>query len=447
MIKTISELGTSELSAKRVLVRVDFNVPFNSQLEITDDSRIQAALPTIRYLIENQAKVILVSHLGRPKGQVVDKLKLDPVAKHLSNLLGKTVLKFNTAIGNEVVAQTQAMKAGDVALVENIRFYPGEETNDTDFAKELSKLADLYVNDAFGAAHRAHASTQAVSSYLNPAVAGLLMHKEVEMLGSKLNDPERPFTAIIGGAKVSSKISVMKELVPKVDTIIIGGGMAYTFIKAQGGQIGQSICEDDHLDTAREILSLADQYNTAIILPKDSKVIANINIFDDCKPSDELDTEVCASNQIAEDRQGMDIGPETVKEFVTLVSQSKTILWNGPMGVFEFDSLANGTKALALALVELTAKGGTTIVGGGDSVAALEKFGIAKNQLTHVSTGGGASLEFLEGKTLPGLACLDGYSTEEEDEAPASKKSFAEELKKARHPEKDAARQKVATET
>ncbi|MBT6842829.1 MAG: phosphoglycerate kinase [Candidatus Melainabacteria bacterium] len=430
MVKTIKDLDKKELGSKRVLVRVDFNVPLRDGV-ITDDSRIVAALPSIKYLMANNAKIILVSHLGRPKGQVVEALRLNPVATRLSELLGKAVIKFDTATGAELVAKTKAMKDADVALLENIRFYPGEEANDVDFAKELSELADLYVNDAFGAAHRAHASTQAVSSYLSPAVAGLLMHKEVEMLGSKLNHPERPFTAIIGGAKVSSKISVLKKLVPKVDTIIIGGGMAFTFLKAQGGQIGQSICEDDHLDTAREILSLADQFNTAIILPTDNKTTSNENIFEKHQTSDKIETETCASNQIPQDRQGMDIGPESVKQFVKIITQSKTILWNGPMGVFEYDVLENGTKAVALALVELTSKGGTTIVGGGDSVAALEKFGISKNQLTHISTGGGASLEFLEGKTLPGLACLDGYSSSTTEEAEKPHPSFAEELKKA----------------
>lgn len=430
MVQTIKDLGKNELSSKRVLVRVDFNVPLRDGV-ITDDSRIVAALPTIKYLIANNAKVILVSHLGRPNGLVVEKLRLDPIAKKLSELLARPVIKFDTATGTDLVAKTKAMKDSEIALLENIRFYPGEEANDVDFAKELSELADLYVNDAFGAAHRAHASTQAVSNYLSPAVAGLLMYKEVEMLGSKLNHPERPFTAIIGGAKVSSKISVLKKLVPKVDTIIIGGGMAFTFLKAQGGQIGQSICEDDHLDTAREILSLADQFNTAIILPTDNKTTSAENIFEKYQTSDKIETQICASNQIPQDRQGMDIGPESVKQFVKIVTQSKTILWNGPMGVFEYDVLENGTKAVALALVELTSKGGTTIVGGGDSVAALEKFGISKNQLTHISTGGGASLEFLEGKTLPGLACLDGYSSSMTEESEKPHASFAEELKKA----------------
>lgn len=432
MVKTIAELSKKELSGKRVLVRVDFNVPLDAEAHITDDSRIVAALPTIKYLIKNEARVILVSHLGRPNGKVVEELRLDPIAQRLSELLVKPIIKLDEAVGLGVLARIKEMKNSDVLLLENIRFYPEEEKNDINFAKALAELAELYVNDAFGAAHRAHSSTEAVASYLSPAVAGLLMHKEVEMLGSKLTEPERPFVAIVGGAKVSSKISVLKNLVPKVDTIIIGGGMAFTFLKAQGGQIGQSICEDDHLDTAREILSLADQFNTAIILPKDSKTTEAVNIFDLYQSSDKFDIQVLAANKIPSDRQGMDIGPETVKEFVKLISQSKTILWNGPMGVFEYDVLANGTKAIALALVELTTKGGTTIVGGGDSVAALEKFAIGKNQLTHVSTGGGASLEFLEGKVLPGLACLDGYSQNPEKPSETkSRTSFAEELKRA----------------
>lgn len=439
MVKSIRELSKAELSGKRVLLRVDFNVPQDSQGNITDDSRIVAALPTIKYLRDNEARIILVSHLGRPDGKAVDKLRLDPIAKRLTELIGVSIIKLDEAIGVDVEAKVAALGKGGIILLENIRFYPGEEANDLEFSKQLAKLADLYVNDAFGTAHRAHASTAGVASYLSPAVAGFLMEREVKMLGDKLNEPERPFTAIIGGSKVSSKISVLKNLVPKVDTLIIGGGMAFTFLKAQGGQIGKSICEMNHLDTAREILSLADQFNTALILPEDSMVTpaedvkgAAINIFDKYQTNEEFPVQVCNSREIDPKWQGMDIGPKTIKQFTKLIEQSKTVVWNGPVGVFEYDILEDGTRAVADALVKLTAKGGTTIIGGGDSVAALEKFGMAKEKFTHVSTGGGASLEFLEGKTLPGLACLDGYNTGNEEPETKASRSFADELKKAR---------------
>ncbi len=439
MVKSIRELSKAELSGKRVLLRVDFNVPQDSQGNITDASRIVAALPTIKYLRDNEAKIVLVSHLGRPDGKAVDKLRLDPIAKRLSELIGINVIKLDQAVGADVEARVKSLDKGQIILLENIRFYPGEEENDIGFSKELAKLADLYVNDAFGTAHRAHASTAGVASYLSPAVAGFLMEKEIKMLGDKLNEPERPFTAIIGGSKVSYKISVLKNLVPKVDTLIIGGGMAFTFLKAQGGQIGKSICEMNHLDTAREILTLADQFNTALILPEDSRVTPAedasgnpINIFDKYQTNEEFAVQVCNSKEIDPKWQGMDIGPKTIKQFTKLIEQSKTVVWNGPVGVFEYDILEEGTRAIADALVTLTAKGGTTIVGGGDSVAALEKFGIEKEKLTHVSTGGGASLEFLEGKTLPGLACLDGYNAETDEPETKSNRSFAEELKKVR---------------
>lgn len=430
MVKNLSELSKAELSGKRVLMRVDFNVPLDSDLNITDDTRIQAALTSIKYCIENEAKLILTSHLGRPKGQVVDKMRLNPVAKRLSELLGKEVNKLDEAIGVSVIDTVSKMQNGDVVLLENIRFYPGEEKNDADFAKDLASCADLYINDAFGTAHRAHASTEGVSSYLSPAVAGFLMKTELDMLGSKLAEPERPFTAIIGGSKISSKINVLKNLVQNVDTLIVGGGMAFTFLKAQGASIGKSICEDDQLETAREIINLADQFNTALILPSDT-VCVNVNIFADHKTSDEFETKVIDSRNIEADWEGVDAGPDSRAQFVKLVSQSKTVIWNGPVGVFEYDLLEAGTKAVAEALVELTTKGGTTIIGGGDSVAAFEKFGIEKSKLTHVSTGGGASLEFMEGKTLPGVACLDGFVKDEEETESANKKSFADELKKA----------------
>lgn len=432
MIKSLKELGKNELSGKKVLLRVDFNVPQDSDGKITDDSRIKAALPTIKYLMENDAQTILVSHLGRPKGKVNETMRLDSVAKKLSELMKKNIIKLNEAIGTEVKSAVSEMKNGEIILLENIRFYEGEEKNDSEFSKELASIAQLYVNDAFGTAHRAHASTVGVTSYLSPAVAGFLMTKELDMLGSKLNDPEKPFTAIIGGSKISSKISVLKNLVKKVDTLIIGGGMAYTFLKAQGGQIGQSICEDDQLATAREIMSLADDFDTAVIIPEDSLCAnADLNIFDECKTEDLIEAEVLDSKAIPQSKQGLDIGPKTRETFAKLISQSRTVIWNGPVGVFEYDSFEEGTKAVAQALAELTNRAGTTIIGGGDSVAALEKFGIAKESFTHVSTGGGASLEFLEGKTLPGVACLDGFSKNDLAESQAKSSSFKDELKKA----------------
>lgn len=421
MLKTIKDLHNIE--GKKVLLRVDFNVPLDGDLNITDDSRIVAALPTIQQLMVKGAKIILVSHFGRPKAKFVDSMRLDPVARRLAELLDKPVLKLDEAIGDSVKAQINSLKPGQIALLENIRFYPGEETNDPQFAKELASLADIYVNDAFGAAHRAHASTEGVSSYLSPAVAGLLMEREVQMLGDKLNDPERPFTAIVGGSKISSKIDVLKSLVKKVDTLIVCGGMAYTFIKAQGGSIGKSICEDDQINTAREILNLADQFDTALLLPTDTVVTPavdsegnSIDIFKQYKKNDPIPSQIKESNSIPSDQQGVDIGSETIKQFSKIISQSKTIVWNGPAGVFEYNSFEQGTRALANAIVSATANGSTSIIGGGDSVAALEKFKIPKENFTHVSTGGGASLEFLEGKVLPGLACLDGYQSSESEQ-------------------------------
>lgn len=408
--RTVKDLNDKDLFGKKVLMRVDFNVPLDSELNITDDSRIKAALDTIKYLVSKQAKVILVSHLGRPKAQIVEKLRLNPVAKRLSELMGFEVIKLNDCIGEEVKSAVDNLINGQICLLENLRFYEGEEANDPDFAKELASLADLYVNDAFGAAHRAHASTVGVTSYLTPSVSGLLMAKELEMLGGKLENPERPFTAVIGGSKVSSKISVLKELVKKVDTIIICGAMAYTFFKAKGGNIGESLCEDEYLDTAREIIKLADDYDAALILPEDStcfNTTGGKNIFNDYQNSDMIERHVCGSKAIDSGFQALDIGPKAQEQFATLISQSRTVVWNGPAGVFEYDSFSHGTKAIADALVDLTKKGGTTIIGGGDSVAAIEKFAIPKANFSHVSTGGGASLEFLEGKKLPGIACLD----------------------------------------
>lgn len=413
-VKSLKNLDRSALENKRVLTRVDFNVPLDKDLNITDDSRIQAALETIRYLVNSKAKVILVSHLGRPKARPDDRLRLDPIAKHLSKLLGQEIIKLDEAIGPNVKAAIAKLTNGQACMLENIRFYEGEEKNDVDFSKQLADLADVYVNDAFGTAHRAHASTAGVASYLSPAVAGFLMEQELEMLGSKLDHPERPFTAIIGGAKISSKITVLESLVKKVDTLLIGGGMAYTFLKARGASIGKSLCEVNQIDTARDIMSLADENNVALILPEDTVCTpaidesgAAIDFFTVYNTGDKVPTKTFSSKSIDPKWQGMDIGPASAVNFIKLIGQSRTILWNGPLGVFEYDSFEHGTKVIAEALINLTQKGGTTIIGGGDSVAALEKFSMPKAEFTHVSTGGGASLEFLEGKILPGVACLD----------------------------------------
>ncbi len=410
----LGRYGVEKLKGKKVFLRLDLNVPQDVNGEVTDDSRIVASLPTIKFLKDAGAKIIIATHLGRPKAKVTEAFRLNPVAKRLSELLGAEVIKLDEAIGPKVEAAIANLRDGDLCLLENIRFYAGEEANDPEFAKELAKLADIYVNDAFGTAHRAHASTAGVAAYLRPALPGFLMEKELEMLGTKLQNPERPFTAVIGGSKISSKIIVLKELIKKVDVLIIGGGMAFTFVKAQGGKIGQSICEDDQIATAKEILEAADQQGTAIILPKDSIAVtavdnagARVDIFKTYATNAMLETKVLKTNAITDDMQAMDIGPETAKEFAKLISQSRTVLWNGPVGVFEYDSLERGTRAVAQALKELSLNGGTTIIGGGDSVAAIEKFGFEKTDFSHVSTGGGASLEFIEGKVLPGVACLD----------------------------------------
>jgi phosphoglycerate kinase len=336
----------------------------------------------------------------------------------------KPVKKLDEAIGSNVGQEIEKMQNGDIVMLENIRFYAGEEVNDPDFSKELAKLADIYVNDAFGTAHRAHASTEGVTSYLSPAVAGFLMTKELEMLGSKLANPERPFLAIIGGSKVSSKIDVLKNLVKEVDTLVIGGGMAFTFLKAQGASVGKSICEENQLDTAREIPE------DTVCTPALNDSGQELNVFDTFSIHDEINTKILSSREIPDDMQGMDIGPKTCKQYAKVISQSKTVVWNGPVGVFEYDAFEKGTREISNALVELTKNGGTTIIGGGDSAAALEKFKIDKSQLTHVSTGGGASLEFLEGKILPGVACLDGFDSSTEAPQKMKNTNFAQELKK-----------------
>ena len=392
--KTIEDV---EVKGKRVLVRVDFNVPQDETGRITDDRRIRAALPTIQYLINHGAKTILVSHLGRPKGKPEDREKftLKPVAERLSELLGKPVPLAPDCIGPEVQKMVQAMNEGDVLLLENVRFHPEEEKNDPEFAKQLAELAEVYVNDAFGTAHRAHASTEGVTKYL-PGVAGYLMQKEIEYLGGALTNPKRPFIAVLGGAKVKDKIPVIQNLVDKVDRLLIGGGMAYTFLEAQGKEIGQSLLDAESIDFCREMLAKAGD---KILLPVDV-VVADGNPFE--KGADAVQTQVVSVDAIPPDWQGVDIGAETQKRFAEAVKGAGTVVWNGPMGIFEFDRFAVGTRAMAQALAD---SGAVTIVGGGDSAAAVEQLGFAE-KMTHISTGGGASLEFLEGKVLPGVAAL-----------------------------------------
>lgn len=380
-----------DVKGKRVLVRVDFNVPLDEG-KVADDTRIRAALPTINYLREKGAKLILVTHLGRPKG-ITESLRLDPVAKRLEEL-GVSVKKLNQCIGDEVVSTVNSMKEGDVVLLENVRFYPEEEKNEPKFAEALANLADIYVNDAFGTAHRAHASTEGVARIL-PAVAGFLIEKEINFFSKVLENPERPFIAVLGGAKVSDKIGVIKNLLQKVDYLLIGGGMAYTFLKALGYEVGKSICEDDKLSLAKELINLAKEKNVDLVLPIDV-VVAD-------KFAPDANTKVVPVSQIPSDWQGLDIGPQTREIFSQKVSRAKTIVWNGPLGVFEMDAFSNGTKVVGEAIANTDA---LKVVGGGETAEAVEKFGLA-DRMTHVSTGGGASLEFLEGKVLPGVAILD----------------------------------------
>ncbi|MGF9909056.1 phosphoglycerate kinase [Brevibacillus porteri] len=381
-----------ELAGKRVFCRVDFNVPMQDGV-ITDDTRIRAAVPTIRFMMEAGAKVILASHFGRPKGQVVEEMRLTPVAAHLSSLLGKEVRKLEDCHGADVEAAVERMESGDVILLENVRFHAGEEKNDPELAKSFAALADLFVNDAFGTAHRAHASTAGIAEYI-PAVAGLLMEKEIRFMGGALSNPERPFTAIVGGAKVKDKIAVIENLLTKVDHLIIGGGMANTFLKAQGYGIGASLCEDDKLDLARTLMDQAKERGVQLLMPVDV-VVADRFAAD-------AEKQVVAIDAIPEGWMALDIGPKTVEQYHSVIVDSKTVVWNGPMGVFEMDAFAGGTIGVAKAMAACS---GTTIIGGGDSVAAVEKAGVAE-QMTHISTGGGASLEFMEGKELPGVAVL-----------------------------------------
>jgi phosphoglycerate kinase len=381
------------VAGKRVLVRCDFNVPQDADMNITDDKRIRESLPTIRHLVENNARVILCSHLGRPKGQFNDKYSLKPVAKRLSELLNMPVAMASDVIGEDAVAKADALKEGEVLLLENVRFHAEEEKNDAEFAKKLASLAELYVNDAFGTAHRAHASTAGVADYL-PAVCGFLIKKEIDIMGRALSDPKRPFVAILGGSKVSDKIGVINNLLEKVDALMIGGGMAYTFVKAMGGSIGKSLCEDDKLEYAKEMIEKAKKNNVKLLLPIDT-------VAADAFSAD-ANTQIVKTSQIPDDWMGLDIANETINEFASELKSAGTVVWNGPMGVFEMEKFANGTRSIAKAIAESDA---ISIIGGGDSAAAVEQLGYAE-KMTHISTGGGASLEFLEGLVLPGIDCL-----------------------------------------
>ncbi len=391
--KTIRDI---QVAGKRVLVRVDFNVPLDAELHITDDTRIKAAIPTIQYLLDQGAAVILMSHLGRPKGQVVDSMRLTPVAKRLSELLGRPVQMAADCVGPEVEALAKALQPGQVLLLENLRFHKEEEKNDLDFARQLASLGEIYVNDAFGTAHRAHASTEGVTHYL-PGVAGFLMEKEINFLGSALENPRRPFAAIIGGAKVSDKIAVLERLINMVDVLLIGGGMANTFLKAQGYEIGDSLFEEGKVDVARDLLTKAHQRDLKFLLPTDV-VIADRFAAD-------ATSKVVAIDQVSRGWRIMDIGPETITAFNRALEGAQTIVWNGSLGVAEMPAFARGTVALIEILAERTKDGATTIIGGGDSAAVVDQVGAA-DQMTHVSTGGGASLELLEGRVLPGVAAL-----------------------------------------
>ena len=389
--KTVQDI---DVKGKKVLLRCDFNVPQDKATgAITDDKRIVASLPTIRYLLEQNAAVIACSHLGKPKGEWKESLSLAPVAKRLSELLGQEVIFAKDIIGEDAKAKAAALQPGQIMLLENLRFDKGEEKNDPEFAKALASLAEVYVSDAFGTVHRAHASTAGVAAYL-PAVSGFLIAKELEIMGGALADPKRPLVAILGGAKVSSKIGVINNLLDIADTIIVGGGMAYTFIKAMGGTVGTSLLEADWLDYCNEMMAKAKEKGVKLLLPVDTLCAAEFSA--DAKP------ELVDTMAIPDDRMGMDIGPKTIELFSAAVQDAGTVIWNGPMGVFEFPAFAEGTRAIAKALAATDA---ITIVGGGDSAAAVAQLGYA-DQMTHISTGGGASLEFLEGKELPGVACL-----------------------------------------
>lgn len=401
--KSIAQIKNEEFKAKRTFVRVDFNVPLNEEGKITDDSRIRASLDTIKHLVEAGAKLILCSHLGRPKGAANPKYSLKPVAERLSELLKRPVSLLPSCVGAEVEQKIAAMGEGEIVLLENVRFYPEEEKNDAEFSKKLSKLADIYVNDAFGTAHRAHASTAGISKHMKVSVAGHLLNKEIKALTETLHTPQRPFATIIGGAKVSTKIGVLKNLIDKADLIIIGGAMAFTFLKAQGKEVGKSLVEDDKVDFCRELLSQFKEKGVKVILPVDLVCASELKSGADSK--------LCPAEAIPADLMGLDIGPMSLSIIKHELSACKTILWNGPLGAFEFKGFETATFALVDMLTELTARGVKTVVGGGDSVAAIEAYGKSPELFTHVSTGGGASLEFIEGLELPGIACLDPLET------------------------------------
>uniref|UniRef100_A0A5B6ZY33 Phosphoglycerate kinase n=2 Tax=Davidia involucrata TaxID=16924 RepID=A0A5B6ZY33_DAVIN len=395
--KSVGTLKEAGLKGKKVFVRVDLNVPLDDNFNITDDTRIRAAVPTIKYLMGYGAKVILASHLGRPKG-VTPKYSLKPLVPRLSELLGVEVKMANDCIGEEVEKMVSGIPEGGVLLLENVRFYKEEEKNDPEFAKKLAALADLYVNDAFGTAHRAHASTEGVAKYLKPAVAGFLMQKELDYLVGAVANPKKPFAAIVGGSKVSSKIGVIESLLEKVDILLLGGGMIFTFYKAQGHCVGSSLVEEDKLDLARSLFEKAKSKGVSILLPSDVVVADKFAPDANCK--------IVPASGIPDGWMGLDIGPDSIKSFSEALDTTKTVIWNGPMGVFEFEKFAVGTEAIAKKLADLSGKGVTTIIGGGDSVAAVEKVGLAE-KMSHISTGGGASLELLEGKPLPGVLALD----------------------------------------
>lgn len=388
--KTVKDI---DLKGKKVFVRCDFNVPMDENKNITDNARIVGALPTIKYLLEQNCKLILASHLGRPKGEFKPEFSLAPVAKELSKLLGKEVIMAKDVVGEDAMNKAKNLKEGEILLLENVRFHKEETDNDPEFSKKLASMAEVFVNDAFGTAHRAHASTTGIASYL-PAVSGFLIEKELQFLGNAVNNPERPFVAILGGAKVSDKIGVIDSLLEKVDTLMIGGGMAYTFFKAQGYEVGNSICEMDKLDLAKSAMKKAEEKGVKLMLPVDTKVGKEF------KPDTESKT--VSYKEIPADWEGFDIGEETIKMFSEELKNAKTVIWNGPLGLFEFEQFAIGTNEIAKVLSKIDA---TTIIGGGDSAAAVKKAGL-EDKMTHISTGGGASLEFLEGKKLPGIEAL-----------------------------------------
>ncbi|TYR34176.1 phosphoglycerate kinase [Sphingobacterium phlebotomi] len=395
-MKTIDDLN---FSGKKALVRVDFNVPLDENFNITDDNRIQGAAPTIKKILADGGAVVLMSHLGRPKEGPTDKYSLKHIVKHLSSVLGVDVQFANDCIGEEAIQKSVGLAGGEVLLLENLRFYKEEEKGDVGFAEKLAKLGDVYVNDAFGTAHRAHASTAIIAQFFpNNKYAGYLMAAEINNAEKVLNKSERPFTAIMGGAKVSDKIQLIEALLDKVDNLIIGGGMAYTFVKARGGEIGKSLVELDKLDLANELVKKADEKGVNLVLPTDAQIAD--------KFAEDADTYNGPNDQIPADREGLDIGPESSEHFAEVISASNTLLWNGPMGVFEFDTFAKGTKAVADAVVKATERGAFSLIGGGDSAAAVSKFGMTEH-VSYVSTGGGALLEYMEGKVLPGVKALE----------------------------------------